>query len=77
MDPPGTGTVPTIEDRSDVPTICFDIAPTYGVMSGIVQVELGARIFHADGSAAARRASWECRLRCWSSLSPIRWAHQS
>jgi hypothetical protein len=43
-DPPGKGQVPTFENRNDVPTIYFDIAPAYGVMSGIVQVELGSRI---------------------------------
>ena len=44
IDPPGKGSVPTFENRNDVPMIYFDIAPAYGVMSGIVQVELGARI---------------------------------
>jgi hypothetical protein len=65
IDPPGKGQVPTFENRSDVPTIYFDIAPAYGVMSGIVQVELGARILvpHHDDSVDVRFVSCG-RLRC-------------
>ena len=65
MDSPGQGNVPTFENRTDVPTIYFDIAPAYGVMSGIVQVELGARILvpHHDDSVDVRFISCG-RLRC-------------
>lgn len=65
MDPPGKGQVPTFENRNDVPTIYFDIAPAYGVMSGIVQVELGARTLvpHQDDSVDVRFVSCG-RLRC-------------
>src|SRR5215468_11120982 len=65
MDPPGKGQVPTFENRTDVPTIYFDIAPAYGVMSGIVQVELGARILvpHHDDSVDVRFISCG-RHRC-------------
>ena len=65
MDPPGKGNVPTFENSNDVPTIYFDIAPAYGVMSGIVQVELGARILvpHSDDSVDVRFVS-SGRLRC-------------
>jgi hypothetical protein len=65
MDPPGKGQVPTFANRNDVPTIYFDIAPAYGVMSGIVQVELGARILvpHQDDSVDVRFISCG-RLRC-------------
>src|SRR5882724_11520804 len=41
---PAKGQAPTFENRNDVPIVYFDIAPAYGVMSGIVQIELGARI---------------------------------
>jgi hypothetical protein len=65
MDPPGKGTVPTFENSNDVPTVYFDIAPAYGVMSGIVQVELGARILvpHQDDTVDVRFVSCG-RLRC-------------
>jgi hypothetical protein len=56
---------PTFENRNDVPTIYFDIAPAYGVMSGIVQIELGARILvpHQDDTIDVRFVSCG-RLRC-------------
>lgn len=38
------GTIPTCDNSNDVPTVYFDIALAYGVMGGIVQIELGARI---------------------------------
>ncbi len=65
LDPPAKGGVPTFENRNDIPTIYFDIAPAYGVMSGIVQVELGARILvpHQDDSVDVRFVSCG-RLRC-------------
>lgn len=65
MDPPGKSNGPTFENSNDVPTIYFDIAPAYGVMSGIVQVELGARILvpHQDDSVDVRFISC-ARLRC-------------
>lgn len=64
-DPPGKGSVPSFEHSNDVPTIYFDIAPAYGVMSGIVQVELGARILvpHQDDTVDVRFVSCG-RLRC-------------
>lgn len=34
-DPSGKGDAPTFENRNDVPTIYFDIAPAYGV-SGVL-----------------------------------------
>jgi len=62
---PAKGQVPVFENRNDIPTIYFDIAPAYGVMSGIVQVELGARILipHQDDSVDVRFVSCG-RLRC-------------
>ena len=65
IDPPGKGDVPTFENRNDVPIFYFDIAPAYGVMSGIVQIELGARILipHQDDSVDVRSISCG-RLRC-------------
>lgn len=59
MDPPGKGQAPTFENRNDVPTIYFDIAPAYGVMSGIVQVELGSRVLvpHQDDTVDVRFVS--------------------
>ncbi len=65
IDQPGKGPVPTFENRNDVPTVYFDIAPAYGVASGIVQVELGARILvpHQDDSVDVRFVSCG-RLRC-------------
>ncbi|WP_291616961.1 hypothetical protein [Bradyrhizobium sp.] len=64
-DPPGKGSVPSFENSNDAPTIYFDIAPAYGVMSGIVQVELGARILvpHQDDTVDVRFVSCG-RLRC-------------
>lgn len=58
-------TVPSYDNRNDVPTIYFDIAPAYGVMSGIVQIELGTRILvpHQDDSVDVRFVSCG-RLRC-------------
>lgn len=65
IDPPGTSSVPSFDNRDDVPIIYFDIAPAYGVMSGIVQVELGARVLipHQDDSVDVRFISCG-RLRC-------------
>ena len=65
IDQPGKGQVPAFDNRNDIPTVYFDIAPAYGVMSGIVQVELGARILipHQDDSLDVRFVSC-ARLRC-------------
>ena len=65
IDPPGKGAVPSFENRNDVPTIYFDIAPAYGVMSGMVQIELGGRILvpHQDDSVDVRFVSCG-RQRC-------------
>ncbi len=65
IDPPGKGQVPSYENRNDAPMIYFDIAPAYGVMSGIVQIELGARVLipHQDDSVDVRFVSCG-RLRC-------------
>lgn len=64
-DPPGKGSIPSFDNRNDVPTVYFDIAPAYGVMSGIVQIELGARILvpQQDDSVDVRYVSCG-RLRC-------------
>ena len=32
------GSVPPYDNSNSVPTVYFDIAPAYGVMSGIVQI---------------------------------------
>src|SRR4051794_28553259 len=64
-DPPGKG-APSFDNRNDVPIIIyFDIAPAYGVMSGIVQIELGARVLvpHQDDSVDVRFVTVG-RLRC-------------
>ena len=58
IDPPGKGGAPTFENRNDVPMVYFDIAPAYGVMSGIVQVELG----RARPGPASRRLR-RCQIR--------------
>ncbi len=65
VDPPGKGPVPAFDNRNDVPVIHFDIAPAYGVMRGIVQIELGARVLvpHHDDSVDVRFVSC-ARLRC-------------
>jgi hypothetical protein len=65
IDPPGTASGPTYDNRNDVQTIYFDIAPAYGVMSGIVQIELGQRILvpHSDDSVDVRFVT-SGRLRC-------------
>jgi hypothetical protein len=65
IDQPEKGPVPSFDNRNDAPIIYFDIAPAYGVMSGIVQVELGARILipHQDDAVDVRFVSCG-RLRC-------------
>jgi hypothetical protein len=65
IDQPGKSAVPSYDNRNDVPNVYFDIAPAYGVMSGIVQIELGARILvpHADDSVDVRFVTCG-RLRC-------------
>ena len=53
------------ENSHNTPIIYFDIAPAYGTMDGIVQVELGARVLipRPDGSTAVKVVSCG-RLRC-------------
>lgn len=65
IDPPEKTSVPSFDNRNDVPTIYFDIAPAYGVMSGIVQIEVGARILvpHQDDTLDVRFVTCG-RLRC-------------
>jgi hypothetical protein len=65
FDPPRKDAAPNFDNRNDVPTIYFDIAPAYGVMSGIVQIELGQRVLipHADDSVDVRFVT-SGRLRC-------------
>ena len=62
---PTKGQGPNFENSNAVPIVYFDIAPAYGVMSGIVQVELGARILvpHQDDTVDIRFVSCG-RLRC-------------
>ena len=60
-DRPDKGAVPPYDNSNSVPTIYFDIAPAYGVMGGIVQIELGAT--HHDDSVDVRFIS-SARLRC-------------
>ena len=64
-DRPDKSPVPVYDNANDVPTVYFDIAPAYGVMSGIVQIELGARVLipHGDDSVDVRFISCG-RLRC-------------
>ena len=64
-EPPEKGAVPSFDNRNDVPTIYFDIAPAYGVMSGTVQIELGQRILipQTDDSVDVRFVT-SGRLRC-------------
>ena len=59
--------------------IYFDIAPAYGVMSGIVQVELGARVLipHQDDFGRRqirflRQAAVQCHRRSSSPERPGR-----
>lgn len=40
---PTRAAIPPFDSSNDAPTIYLDIAPAYGVMSRIVQIELGAR----------------------------------
>lgn len=63
---------PAFENRTDVSTIYFDMAPAYGVLAGAVQIELAARILipHADDSVEVRFVTCG-RLRC----SPTAAAH--
>ena len=65
IDPTGKEQAPSFENRNDVPMIYFDIAPAYGVMGGIVQVELGARVLvpQPDDSVDVKFVSCG-RLRC-------------
>jgi hypothetical protein len=56
IDPPGKGPVPSYENQNDGPMIYFEIAPAYGVMSEIVQVELGARVLPSVRTVAGLAA---------------------
>lgn len=62
---PPKGSVIAYDNRNDVPTVYFDITPAHGVMGGIVQIELAARILvpHPDESIDVRFVSCG-RLRC-------------
>lgn len=53
------------ENISDAPMVYFDLAPGYGILGGVIQIELAARILipHSDGSVDARFVSCG-RLRC-------------
>jgi hypothetical protein len=57
--------VPPYEDVKTAPIINFDVAPAYGVMGGIVQIELAGRILipSNDDSVQARFIAI-ARLRC-------------
>jgi hypothetical protein len=59
------GGVPAFDNRNDVPTVYFDMAPAHGVMAGAVQIELAARVLipHADDSVEVRFVTCG-RLRC-------------
>lgn len=65
LEPLGKDGAPSFENRNDVPTVYFDIAPAYGVMRGIVQIELGERILvpHQDDTVDVKFVSCG-RLRC-------------
>ena len=73
IDAPGKDAAPSFDNRNDVPTIYFDIAPAYGVMSGIVQIELGQRtlIPHPDDSVDVRFVT-SGRLRCATAAMHLR-----
>ena len=62
----GADKVATVyENISDVPMVYFDIAPGYGTLGGIIQIELAARILipHPDGTVDVGFVSCG-RLRC-------------
>lgn len=54
---------PVIRDPG-APIIYFDIAPTYGVMNGAVQIELASRILIPDGQKTGVEFVINGHLRC-------------
>jgi hypothetical protein len=63
----GAPPLPEFVDLNTAPYLYFDMAPTYGVMAGIVQIELAARTLNPmpDGSIEVKYVA-VARLRCSS-----------
>jgi hypothetical protein len=64
-DPTDPPISPNYEDPRTAPVIYFDLAPTFGTLAGVVQIELASRILipTADGGASAKFVAVG-RLRC-------------
>ena len=56
---------PVYRDPDTAPFVYFDIAPTFGVLAGVVEIELAARVLRpqSDGGATAEFMTTG-RLRC-------------
>ena len=52
--------------QDTAPFIYFDSAPTYGVIGGVVQVELTANLVHPtpDSQGTLTKVTWAAHLRC-------------
>ena len=59
------GETPSYQNMNEAPVVFFDIAPAYGAIGGIVQVELATRILipHSDNTIDIKFVSC-ARLRC-------------
>ena len=61
--PPDVG-VPLFRNPDTVPFIYFDLAPAYGFMAGIVEVELAARSLIPAPDVTTAEIVTTARLRC-------------
>jgi hypothetical protein len=64
-DPTDPPIAPNYEDPRNATIVYFDLAPTFGVLAGAIQIELATRILipTADGGAHAKIIA-TARLRC-------------
>jgi hypothetical protein len=66
----GAPALPEFVDLNTAPYLYFDMAPTYGVMAGIVQIELAARTLNPmpDGSIEVK---YVAVAACDAALLPL------
>lgn len=59
-----TKTIPPYIDAGTAEFVYFDVAPTFGVMNGAIQIELASRILIPGPEAPESRFLMTGRLRC-------------
>lgn len=67
-DPDDTGRA-AYRNTDTAPFVYFDMAPVFGVLDGVIQIELAARTISPDAGGTKIEYLTTCRLRCNASAA--------